>query len=162
LPLASVRYFNPYQNPTNWGGWGSAIYQGGGAAVRNVNGTVPVDNLGDTRAMVLDSLNPPGGWWSVFFKISGNPLNWQRTGTNPAIHLRLKWSAVPANNAWNMTVRIQAGADYSQTLNADVPLSFYVTAPSNAWQDVYIGTSNKRRGINAGLGLMFHGFCASC
>jgi hypothetical protein len=24
------------------------------------------------------------------------------------------------------------------------------------------GTSNKRRGINAGLGLMFHGFCASC
>jgi hypothetical protein len=144
LPLASVRYFNPYQNPTNWGGWGSAIYQGGGAVVRNVNGTVPVDNLGDARALVLDSVNPPGGWWSAFFKISGNPLNWLRTGTNPAIHLRLKWSAVPANNTWNMTVRIQAGADYSRTLNADVPLSSYVTAPSSAWQDVYIPASAFR------------------
>lgn len=144
LPLTSVRYFNPYQNPTNWGGWGSAIYQGGGAIVRNVSGTVPVDNLGDARALVLDSVNPPDGWWSVFFKISGNPLNWLRTGSNPAVHLRLKWSAVPANNAWNMTVRIQAGADYSQVLNADVPLNSYMTAPSDAWQDVYIPASAFR------------------
>src|ERR1017187_9987868 len=35
LPLASVRYFNPYQNPTNWGN--SAIYSGGGATVSNIN-----------------------------------------------------------------------------------------------------------------------------
>ena len=41
LPLASVEYFNPYQNPANWGGWGSAIYQGSGASVRNIDGTVP-------------------------------------------------------------------------------------------------------------------------
>lgn len=60
LPLASVRYFNPYQNPASWGGWGSAIYQGGGASVRNVNGTVPVDNLTGIQALVLDTVNPPG------------------------------------------------------------------------------------------------------
>ena len=37
---------------------------------------------------------------------------------------------------------------------------------NSAWFKIalltYNGTSNKRRGINAGLGLMFHGFCASC
>jgi hypothetical protein len=35
LPLTAVHYFNDYQNPTNWGNWGSAIYWGGGASVRN-------------------------------------------------------------------------------------------------------------------------------
>ena len=80
LPLASVKYFNPYQNPSNWGGWGSAIYQGSGTVVRNVNGTVPVDNVGGTQALVLDSVNPPGAWWNVLFKVSGNSLNFLRTG----------------------------------------------------------------------------------
>ncbi|MGA3144094.1 MAG: glycoside hydrolase family 9 protein [Verrucomicrobiota bacterium] len=141
LPLASVCYFNPYQSPTNWGSGGSAIYQSGAAVVRNVNGTIPVDNLGGTYALVLDSVNPPGGTWSVFFKISGNPLNWLRTGTNPAIHLALKWSAVPTNQAWNMTVRIQAGPVYASAPNVDLSLKSYVTVPSNTWQDVLIPAS---------------------
>jgi endoglucanase len=129
LPLASVKYFNPYQNPTNWGGWGSAIYSGGGAAVRNVNGTVPVDNVGGTRALVLDSTNPPGAYWNVLFKVSGNSLNFLRIGTNPAVHLRLKWSAIPTNNAWNMNVFVEG---------AQCPLNTYVTASTSVWQDVYI------------------------
>lgn len=133
LPLASVRYFNPYQNPTNWGGWGSAIYQGGGASVRNVSGTVPVDNLGGTQALVLDAINPPGGWWNVLFKISGNSLNYLRTGTNPAIHLRLKWSAIPTNGAWNMNVAIGS---------TSVSLNNYVTASTSNWQDIYIPASD--------------------
>lgn len=133
LPLASVRYFNPYQNPTNWGGWGSAIYQGAGAVVRNVNGTVPVDDVGGTTALVLDSVNPPGGYWNVLFKVSGNSLNFFRTGTNPAVHLRLKWSAIPTNNAWNMDINVEG---------AQVPLSAYVTASTSDWQDVYIPASD--------------------
>ncbi len=79
--------------------------------------------------------------WSAYFKISGNPLNWLRTGTNPAIHLRLKWSAVPTNLAWNMTVRIQAGPVYSSAPNVDVSLKSYVTTPSNTWQDILIPAS---------------------
>lgn len=129
LPLGSVRYFNPYQNPTNWGGWGSAIYQGGGAVVRNVNGTVPVESVGGAKALVLDAVNPPGGWWNVLFKVSGNSLNWLRTGPNPAIHLRLKWSSVPTNNAWNMTLFVEG---------AQLPLNAYVTASTSVWQDIYI------------------------
>jgi hypothetical protein len=143
LPLASVQYFNPYQNPTNWGGWGSAIYQGGGASVRNVNGTVPVDKVGGTPALVLDAVNPPGGWWNVLFKISGNPLNYLRTGTNPAIHLRLKWSAIPTNGAWNMNVQIGS---------VTVPLNAYLTASTNDWQDIYIPTSDFTA-ISPGLDL---------
>ena len=134
LPLASVKYFNPYQNPTNWGGWGSAIYQGSGASVRNVNGTVPVDNLGGTQALVLDAVNPPGGWWNVLFKVSGNTLNYLRTGTNPAIHLRLKWSAIPTNGAWDMNI-----GPLSLTL---LPLSRYVSASTSVWQDIYIPASD--------------------
>ena len=141
LPLASVCYFNPYQELTSWDNGGSAIYQSGAAVVRNVNGTIPVDNLSGTYALVLDSVNPPGGTWSAYFKISGNPLNWLRTGTNPAIHLRLKWSAVPTNQAWNMTVRIQAGPVYSSAPNVDVSLKSYITTPSNTWQDVLIPAS---------------------
>ncbi len=141
LPLASVRYFNPYQFPTNWSTGGSAIYQGGGASVRNIAGTAPVDNLGGERVIVLDSVTPPGAYWTAYFKISGNPLNWLRTGTNPALHFRMKWTAVPTNQAWNMTVRIQAGPVYSSALNVDVPLSAYVASPSNGWQDVYVPAS---------------------
>ncbi len=83
LPLAAVRYFNPYQSPTNWAAGGSAIYQGGGASVRKYSGSIPVDNLSGTYALVLDAVNPAGGRWNVFFKVSGNPLNWLRTGTLP-------------------------------------------------------------------------------
>ena len=133
LPLASVRYFNPYQHPTNWTGWGSAIYSGNGATVRNYGGTAPVDNVGGTEALVLDAVNPPGGYWSAQFKVSGNPLNYLRTGTNPAVHLRVMWGALPANGAWNMNVNIE---------NAIVPLASYVVASTNAWQDIYIPTSH--------------------
>jgi hypothetical protein len=133
LPLASVKYFNPYQNPTNWGGWGSAIYSGGGAVIRNVNGTVPVDNVGGTPALVLDSTNPPGAYWNVLFKVSGNSLNFLRIGTNPAVHLRLKWSAIPTNNAWNMNINVEG---------AQCPLNAYVTASTSVWQDVYIPASD--------------------
>jgi len=133
LPLGSVKYFNPYQHPTSWGGWGSAIYQGSGAVVRNVNGTVPVDNVGGTEALVLDSVNPLGAWWNVLFKVSGNSLNFLRTGTNPAVHLRLKWTAIPTNNAWNMTVFVEG---------AQVSLNAYVTASTSAWQDIYIPASD--------------------
>lgn len=143
LPLASVKYFNPYQNPINWGGWGSAIYQGSGASVSNVNGTVPVNNLSGTQALVLDSVNPPGGWWNVLFKISGNSLNYLRTGTNPAIHLRLKWSAIPTNGAWNMNVQIGS---------ATLPLNQYVSASTNLWQEVYIPASDFKA-ANASLDL---------
>ena len=133
LPLASVKYFNPYQNPTNWGGWGSAIYQGSGAVVRNVNGTVPVDNIGGTKALVLDSVNPPGGYWNVQFKVSGNSLNFLRIGTNPAVHLRLKWSAIPTNGDWNLTIQVEGALR---------PLNAYVTASTLLWQDVYIPASD--------------------
>jgi endoglucanase len=133
LPLASVGYFNPYQNPTNWGGWGSAIYQGAGAVVRNVNGTVPVDNVGGTQSLVLDSVNPPGGWWNVLFKVSGNSLNFLRTGTNPAVRLRLRWSAIPTNNAWNMNVFVEG---------AQVSLNSYLTASTSAWQEICIPASD--------------------
>ena len=144
LPLAAVQYFNPYQSPTNWAAGGSAIYQGGGATVRNYNGTLPVDNLAGTYAVVLDAVNPAGGYWNVFFKVSGNPLNWLRTGTNPAVHLRLKWAAVPTNGQWNMTMRIQGGVNYSTAVNADLSLNSFVTSPSNNWQDVYIPASAFR------------------
>ncbi len=125
LPLASVQYFNPYQNPGSWGGWGAAIYQGSGASVSNVSGTGPVKNLSGVQALVLDSVNSPGGWWNVFFKISGNSLNYLRPGTNPAIHLRLKWSAIPTNGAWNMNLQVGS---------ANLPLSQYVSASTNLWQ----------------------------
>ncbi len=115
------------------GGWGSAIYQGSGASVRNVSGTVPVDNLSGTRALVLDAVNPPGAWWNVLFKISGNSFNYLRTGTNPAIHLRVKWANIPTNGAWNMTLGVGSGT---------VSLNAYVTASSNNWQDVYIPMSD--------------------
>jgi len=132
LPLASVRYFNAYQHPTNWGGWGSAVYVGGGASVRNVNGTLPVDYADGVPAIVLDSVNPPGGWWNVGFKVSGNQLNFLRVGTNPAIHLKLKWGAIPTNGAWNISVLVEG---------ASVTLSNYLTASTNSWQDVYIPVS---------------------
>ncbi len=133
LPLASVKYFDPYQNPTSWGGWGSSIYQGSGAVVRNVGGAVPVEDVGGTKALVLDSVNPPGGWWNVLFKVSGNSLNFYRTGTNPAVHLRLKWSVIPTNNAWNMNLFIQG---------AQRPLNAYLTASTLTWQDIYIPASD--------------------
>jgi endoglucanase len=133
LPLASVHYFNSYQSPTNWGGWGSAIYQGNGASVANIANTVPVTNINGVAAMVLDAINPPGAYWNVLFKVSGNPLNWLRTGANPALHLRLNWSAIPTNGAWNMTVVILGG-----TTTASVPLNDYVNASTNSWQDIYI------------------------
>jgi endoglucanase len=133
LPLASVHYFNPYQDPTNWGGWGSAIYQGNGANVVNISNTVPVTNINGVDAMVLNAVNPPGAYWNVLFKVSGNSLNWLRTGANPALHLRLNWSAIPGNGAWNMTVIILGGA-----ATAGVPLNNYVTASTNSWQDIYI------------------------
>jgi hypothetical protein len=133
LPLASVKYFSPYQNPTNWGGWGSAIYQGGGATVRNVSGTVPVDVVDGTRSMVIDAVNPPGAYWNILFKISGNSFNFFRTGTNPAVHLRLKWSAIPTNNAWNMNIGVEGALR---------PLNAYVTASTSVWQDVCIPASD--------------------
>ena len=128
LPLASVRYFNDYQNPTNWGGW-STIYQGGGASVRNYAGKIPVDNVGGVRAMVLDAVNPPGGYWNVQFKVSGNPLNMLRVGTNGAVHLRLLWGAIPTNGAWNMKVGVGGQQVY---------LASYLTPSTNVWQDIYI------------------------
>lgn len=143
LPLPSVQYFNPYQNPASWGGWGSAIYQGGGASVSNVSGTVPVHNLDGNPVLVLDSVSPPGGWWNVLFKISGNSLNYLRTGTNPAIHLRLKWSALPTNGAWNMNIQLGS---------ANLPLSSYLSATTNLWQDVYIPTSDFTA-VNSSLDL---------
>jgi endoglucanase len=137
LPLASVHYFNPYQNPTNWDGWGSTIYQGNGATVVNITNTVPVTNVNGQAAMVLNAINPPGAYWNVLFKVSGNPLNWLRTGSDPALHLRLNWSAIPANKAWNMTVALLGG-----TVTANVPLNNYVTASTNSWQDIYISSSD--------------------
>jgi endoglucanase len=136
LPLASVHYFNPYQNPTNWGGWGSAVYQGNGATVVNISNTVPVTNINGVSAMVLNAINPPGAYWNVLFKVSGNPLNWLRTGSNPALHLRLNWSAIPTDGEWNMTIVPLGG-----NVTASVPLNKYVTASTNSWQDVYIPAS---------------------
>ena len=139
LPLASVHYFNPYQDPTNWGGWGSVIYQGGGATVLNITNTAPVTNVNGTYAILLDAVNPPGAYWNVLFKVSGNTLNWLRTGTNPAVHLRLNWSSLPTNGAWNMTVSVLAGS-----ITAGVSLNSYVTASTNGWQDIYIPASDFR------------------
>jgi endoglucanase len=133
LPLGSVRYFDPYTNPTNWGGWGSAIYQGGAANVRNIGGTVPVGTVSGKQALVLDSVNPPGGWWNVYFKVSGNSLNYLRTGTNPAVHLQLRWSALPTNGNWNMNITVEG---------TSVPLSNYISPSTVAWQDIYIPASD--------------------
>jgi hypothetical protein len=82
---------------------------------------------------VLDAVNPPGGWWNAQFKISGNPLNFLRIGTNPAIHLRVKWGALPSNGNWNM--KVGPGG-------ALVNLSAYVTPSTTDWQDVYIPASD--------------------
>ncbi|MFO1477762.1 MAG: glycoside hydrolase family 9 protein [Verrucomicrobiota bacterium] len=133
LPLASIKYFNPYQNPTNWGGWGSAVYSGGGATVRNVSGTLPVDVVDGGRSMVIDSVNPPGAYWNVLFKVSGNSLNFLRTGTNPAVHLRLRWSSLPTNSAWNLNIGVEGALR---------PLNAYVTASTSVWQDVFIPASD--------------------
>src|SRR5664280_241427 len=141
LPLAAVRYFNPFLGQSNWAAGGSAIYFGGTASVSNYSGAIPIGNLGGTNALVLNATNPPGGWWNAFLKISGNPLNWLRTGTNPALHFRLNWSAVPTNGQWNMLLRIQGGPDYSSVLNADIPLNAFISVPTNTWQDVYIPAS---------------------
>ena len=132
LPLASVRYFNDYQNPTNWGGW-STIYQGGGASVRSYAGKIPVVDVGGVRTMVLDAVNPPGGYWNVQFKVSGNPLNMLRVGTNGAVHLRLLWGAIPTNGAWNMKVGVGGQQVY---------LASYLTPSTNVWQDIYIPFSD--------------------
>lgn len=132
-PLASVRYFNAYQNPTNWDGWSSAVYQGGGASVRNYAGKTPVDDVGGVRAIVIDAVNPPGGWWNIQFKISGNPLNFLRIGTNPAIHLRLKWGALPTNGNWNMSFGLGG---------TQVDLSSYLSPSTSVWQDIYIPASD--------------------
>jgi hypothetical protein len=82
---------------------------------------------------VLDAVNPPGGWWNVQFKISGNPLNFLRIGTNPAIHLKVKWGALPANGNWNMKIGIGG---------TQVNLSSYVTPSTSVWQDIYIPLSD--------------------
>ncbi len=143
LPLASVHYFNGYQDPTNWGGWGSAIYTNGGAAVVNISGTVPVTNLNGVEAMVLDAVNS-SGFWDVIFKVSGNPLNWLRTGANPALHLRLNWGHIPTNGNWNMDVEVTGNTGNTTngntggTVTATVLLNSYVTASTNGWQDIYI------------------------
>jgi endoglucanase len=132
LPLSSVNYFNPYQDPASWSVGGTAIYQGNGASVRNSNGAVPVTNWAGVPALLLDAVNPPGAYWNVYFKVSGNPLNWLRVGTNPAVHLRLQWSALPTNGAWDMNVQIDS---------AEVALSAYLTPSTNVWQDIYIPAS---------------------
>ncbi len=149
LPLHSVRYFNPYQDPTSWGNptWLSAVSTSGSATVSNVSSALPVTSVNGVSAMVINSVDSSGSW-NVVFKISLNPLNWLRTGANPALHLCLLWGHIPTNGNWNMDVEISgntgnttngntAGAETSTVL-----LNSYVTASTNGWQDVYIPGSD--------------------
>lgn len=47
--------------------------------MRNIGGTDTGGQSVGIYALVLDAVNPPGAYWSVFFKVTGNPLNWSRT-----------------------------------------------------------------------------------
>ncbi len=93
--------------------------------------------------MVLDAVNS-SGFWDVIFKVSGNPLNWLRTGANPALHLRLNWGHIPTNGNWNMDVEVTGNTGNTTngntggTVTATVLLNSYVTASTNGWQDIYI------------------------
>jgi len=73
------------------------LNQGGGASLRNVNGTLPVDISAALKPWYwMPSIRPADG--GMFFsRVSGNSLNYLRTGTNPAIHLNLKWERGPTN-----------------------------------------------------------------
>jgi len=145
LPLHSVRYFNPYQNPTSWGNptWLSTVSTSGSASVSNVSSALPVTSVNGVSAMVINSVDSSGSW-NVIFKITLNPLNWLRTGANPALHLNLLWGHIPTNGNWNMNVEINANTGNTTNGNsggtetATVPLNSYVTASTNGWQDVYI------------------------
>jgi len=60
-------------------------------------------------------------YWNVLFKSERQFPHFLRTGTNPAVHLRLKWG-LPTNNAWNMNVFVEG---------AQCPLNAYVTASTS-------------------------------
>jgi|ERR1035438_4912033 hypothetical protein len=73
-----------------------------------------------------------------------------------------KQFAAETDKSWDAMHRALADGEVSWD-GGEYPLNHTVLAGELLYTDSdYIGTSNKRRGINAGLGLMFHGFCASC
>ncbi len=96
---------------------------------------LPIQLVSGVRALVFDTVNP--GNWNVYFIMgSGNPVNLERVGPAPVLHLRLRWGTILPDNAGDIDITIG---------KAKLPLGRYVTPARARWQDVNIPLSDFQR-----------------
>ena len=96
---------------------------------------LPIQTIDGNRSLVLDTVNP--GDWNVHFIMgSGNPVNLDRVGTAPILHLRMRWGTILPGNTGDLGVTID---------KADLSLMKYVTPSTTKWQDVNIPLSDFQR-----------------
>jgi endoglucanase len=142
VPLRSVAWFNN-EDPDR-SVWDEAqIYHSPDSKVQttsaSIDGTdvtgLPITTVDGQRTLVFDTINP--GYWNTYFIMgSGNPVNVERIGSQPVLHLRVRWGSILPGDSGDISVAIG---------KARVKLSAYVTASTTSWQDVNIPLSNFTR-----------------
>jgi len=140
--------------PLYWDNNKSYVYLGAPATfVMDANHAVPVDMSVGSGSLVFTTTFT-GGWWSAWFNLDwGHSVNFLRYGSNPMLHLRVKWGAIATgadvritlrdnHDIWNLYNQY-AGQGNSYTFKeAALKLSTYVTPSTAQWQDVYIPMSD--------------------
>lgn len=145
---------NSASSSTCWDKMGTYIYQGEGASFVTCNsGGIPVNMSIGTGSLVLES-QMASGWWNAEFKLDwGHSVNFLRYGSEPLLHLRVKWGAIASGAEMWITLRddqyilnsyrhYTGQGDIYSNQEAWVLLSDYVTPSTSQWQDVYIPMSD--------------------
>jgi len=128
LPLNTVRYYNNFENKKYWDGWGSAAYPEGLAKITNKDRALPIQVIDGRSSMVVEVENPQGDPWAVYFKVSGNSLNFLRVGRHPAIRFVYKPLSEEAK-AISLNIGIEG---------AELPVKRYAKASISGWIEAIV------------------------
>lgn len=107
---------------------------------------LPVETVDGVRSLVIDTVNP-GDWNLHFIMGSGNPVNLDRVGPAPVLHLRLRWGTILPENLGDVRISVD---------KASVLLSQYAVPSTTKWQDINIPLADFRR-VAPGLDLSHTG-----
>ena len=148
VPLRTVFWFNNYDpNRTVWNE--GKVYHSPDTTVKTASSPshdfqvwrdkqitgLPIQPVDGVRALVFDTVNP-GNWNVHFIMGSGNPVNLDRVGPAPVLHLRVKWGTILPDNAGDLTITLG---------KADLSLAQYVTPSTTKWQNVSIPLADFQR-----------------
>lgn len=148
FPVRTVFWFNNYDpNRTVWNE--AQVYPADGTQIKTATSAshdfqvwkdkqitgLPIKEVDGVRSLVIDTINP-GSWNLNFIMGSGNPVNLDRVGPSPVLHLRMKWGTILPDNLDDITITIG---------KASISLAKYVKPSSEKWQNVNIPLSDFRR-----------------